>query len=137
MSIHIISIDNNNELSKFKTTTSSENIALTLYSWRNHCYVDFLNILNDEEIDMLKVTYTKESFSVQEGYKSFNPIMVSPSKIKPIFEKIRDNYIFQKVKEKGDEHLKFVRDLIILSECIGALETLKSQTETIYIAIED
>jgi hypothetical protein len=125
------------ELKKFTSTVSCDQLALTLFNWKGNCYADYLNILNDEEIEIVKATYGRESISVQEGTEKFDPKIVSISKVNAVLTKIRNKYLYPKLKENGSDFANFSRDLIAVSECIGALEVFKLDSDEIYLSIED
>ena len=143
MYIHIITLDENKkEKNKFSSTISSEQLALMLFDFKGNCFVRYLSELNNEEIDIIKSTYSQESLSVQEGFEKFQPNVVAIQLLAPILIKIRNKIIYLRIKEETEkkdnyELAKLYRDLIVISECIGVLEFAKNYAQNVYLEVED
>ena len=134
--IEIVPIRDNEEYnSKFTSSIPCYYLANMLTDWEGNCYTEYNTILNDEEIKTIKSSFGKESLSVQEGYTQFTPNIVSVNKLNNALKKIRNNLFFPicNAEAKRSE----MRDLIVISECIGFLEFIKNDFSEVYLAVED
>jgi hypothetical protein len=142
-SIQIIAVDKQNQsVNKFTTTVMCDQLAYMLFDWNGNCFINSTSILNDDEIKVIKATFGEESITVLDGLGKFEPNFVLINQLKPVFEKIRNEILLPNLKEqitKGDNYeiTKLNRDIIGISECIGALEVFKHSEEKVYITLED
>ena len=141
--IQIVAVDKENKfVNKFTTTVMCDQLAYMLFDWKGNCFVSFVSILNDEEIKTIKATFGENSLTVLESQGKFEPNFVMIYQLSSLFQKIRKEVLLPNLKDqifKGDtyEIAKLNRDIIGISECIGALEIFKLTNEKLYIALED
>jgi len=141
--LEIIPIKDGEEIQhKFTSSISCNQLAMMLVDWNNHHYSDYSDKISQEDVNILKSSYGKESVSVLERDASFHPNIVSVYKLSAALGRLRNQMLYPVLKDcinKGQIDMLGIleKDLFVISECIGALEYIKHEFKEVYLAIED
>ena len=142
MSIHIVPADDRHPgKQEFITSDRCDQLAMMLLDWKGNTYTNYVQVLDEEQIAIIQATYGAETEPVQECNETFRPNIVSADLLQALLSRIRDRVIFPILKEeiaKSDQHAVrlCLDDLKAVSECIGALEVMKTEIEKVYVTVE-
>lgn len=128
--------------SKFTSSIRCYDLAMMLVDWEQYHYLDYSDKLTPDDVDILRSTYGKESISVQEGFEEHKPNIVSTYKLIGALERLKNQVLYPVLKDsvlngKLNQLPTLTQDLMVISECIGALNYIKHEINEVYLAIED
>lgn len=141
--LEIIPFKNGEDIKyKFTSSISCNQLAMMLVDWDKHHYSDYSDKISIEDKLILKSCYGKESISVQEGDATFSPNIVNVSKLSDALGRLRNQMLYPILRDcmsKGQIDMlnTLEKDLLVISECIGALKFIEHYYQDVYLAIED
>lgn len=125
---------------KFTSSVDCHHLAMMLLNFEDQ-YVGYSDKISADDKAVLRASHGRESVAVQEEMEVFEPNVVDLIKLTSALERLKNKVLYPVLKEtitKGEvQHLtRMTKDLLVISECIGALNVMKHQFKEVYLAIE-